>query len=80
MTLTVQITEPALKTNVLTPALFTVLVARVHFVTPHPIGQFVAARVVGLVTLTLNVIYVGSKHFKTLCKLEFDVSFQFTFR
>ena len=59
MTLTVQITEPALKTNVLTPALFTVLVARVHFVTPHPIGQFVAAQVVGLVTHTLNATNVG---------------------
>ena len=59
MTLTVQITEPALKTNVLTPALFTVLVARVHFVTPHRIGQFVAAQVVGLVTHTLNATNVG---------------------
>ena len=59
MTLTVQITEPALKINVLTPALFTVLVARVHFVTPHPIGQFVAAQVVGLVTHTLNATNVG---------------------
>ena len=59
MTLTVQITEPALKTNVLTPALFTVLVARVHFVTPHPIGQFVAAQVAGLVTHTLNATNVG---------------------
>jgi hypothetical protein len=64
MTLTVQITEPALKTNVLTPALFTVLVARVHFVTPHPIGQFVAAQVVGLVTLTLNVIYMSVRSTK----------------
>ena len=80
MTLTVQITEPALKINVLTPVLSTVLVARVHFVTLHPIGQFVAAQVVGLVTLTLNVIYVGSKHFKTLCRLKFEIPFQFTFR
>ena len=59
MTLTVQITEPVLKTNVLILALSTVLVARVHFVTPHPIGQFVAAQVVGLVILTLNVTHVG---------------------
>ena len=59
MTLTVQITEPALKTNVLTPVLSTVLVARAHFVTPHPIGQFVAAQVVGLVTHTLNATNVG---------------------
>ena len=59
MTLTVQITEPALKINVLTPVLSTVLVARVHFVTPHPIGQFVAAQVVGLETHTLNATNVG---------------------
>ena len=59
MTLTVQIIEPALKINVLTPVLSTVLVARVHFVTPHPIGQFVAAQVVGQVTHTLNATNVG---------------------
>ena len=59
MTLTVQITKPALKTNVLILALSTVLVARVHFVKQHPIGQFVAAQVVGLVILTLNVTHVG---------------------
>ena len=59
MTLTVQITEPALKTNVLILALSTVLVARVHFAKQHPIGQYVAAQVVGLVILTLSVTHVG---------------------
>ena len=59
MTLTVQITEPALKINVLTPVLSTVLVARVHFVKQHPIGQFVVVQMVGLVTHTLNVTNVG---------------------
>ena len=59
MTLTVQITEPALKTNVLILALSTVLVARVDFVKPLPIGQCVAVQVDGQVTLTLNVTNVG---------------------
>ena len=59
MTLTVQITEPALKTNVLILALSTVLVARVHFVTLHPIDQFVAAQVDGQVIHTLNATNVG---------------------
>ena len=59
MTLTVQIIEPALKINVLILALSTVLVARVHFVKQHLIGQYVAAQVVGLVILTLSVTHVG---------------------
>ena len=37
----------------------TVLVARVDFVKPLPIGQCVAVQVDGQVTLTLNVTNVG---------------------
>ena len=37
----------------------TVLVARVDFVKPLPIGQFVAVQVDGQATLTLNVTNVG---------------------
>ena len=59
MTLTVQITEPALKINVLTPVLSTVLVARVHFVIPRFTGQYVAVQVDGLETHILNAINVG---------------------
>ena len=59
MTLTVQITEPALKTNVLILALSTVLVARVLTVKLPLTGQCVAAQVVGLVILTLSVTHVG---------------------
>jgi hypothetical protein len=39
--------------------LCTVLVARVDFVKPLPIGQCVAVQVDGQVTLTLNVTNVG---------------------
>ena len=39
--------------------MYTVLVARVDFVKPLPIGQCVAVQVDGQVTLTLNVTNVG---------------------
>ena len=59
MILTVLTIELAQKINAWTHALCTVLVARVDFVKPLPIGQCVAVQVDGQVTLTLNVTNVG---------------------
>jgi len=66
MTLTVLTIELALKINAWTHALCTVLVARVDFVKPLPIGQCVAAQVDGQVTLTLNVTNMNARLTETV--------------